>query len=243
MSPRITAFIIHLGLSALIAFAVMALVFGLWYSTPLATATGVTSIFLLLLIVDVILGPSLTLLVYKPGKKTLIYDLSVIVCLQLAALTYGLYTVVEGRPAWLVFAQDRFELVRIPDIDTRKLNEAASQYRQPSWLGPQWSTAINPKDAEQKIDILFETLAGGPDIAQRPNLYQPLEQHTDLIRPHIQPLTALTQFNPSHKVQVILSTHPSANGWLPLSANHQDMVVLMQRDSASVITIVDLRPW
>lgn len=243
MPPRLKAFVIHLGLSVLIALAVMALVFGLWYPQPMAAATGVTSIFLLLLLVDVILGPSLTLLVYKFGKKTLVMDLTVIACLQLAALIYGLYTVAEGRPAWLVFAQDRFELVRINDIDDREIGQAAIEYQNASWLGPRWVYAANPMVPETRNAILFESVFDGVDIAQRPNLYQPLEQHRDSIRLRIQPLTSLERFNSTEQVQKQLTIHPAANGWLALSANHQDMVVLMQRDSAKVVSIVDLRPW
>lgn len=243
MPPRLKAFSLHLVISALIALTVMALVFLIWHPAPLASATGVTRIFLMLLAIDVILGPALTLLVYKPGKKTLVMDLTVIACLQLAALAYGLHTVAEGRPAWLVFAQDRFELVRVNDIDDREVNKTPAEYRTPSWLGPQWTIAITPDDIESKNDILFEALAGGPDIAQRPDLYQPLKQHADSIRPRIRALAELDDFNPTIQVQTILNAHPQADGWLPLSANHQDMVVLMERASTRVIAIVDLRPW
>lgn len=125
MTPRIKAFLIHLAISIVVALAAMALVFGLWYPSPLHAALGVTGIFLLLLAVDVVLGPCLTLVVFKPGKKTLVFDLAVIVVLQAAALVYGLYTVAEGRPAWLVFAHDRFDVVRVVDINTEHIDEAA----------------------------------------------------------------------------------------------------------------------
>ena len=121
MSIRLKAFFLHLSLSAVIALLALLLVFGLWYPAPLHTAVGVTHIFLLLLLIDVVLGPLLTLLVYKAGKKTLVFDLAVIAVLQLSALGYGLWTVAEGRPAWLVFNADRFDLVRVLDIDARKL--------------------------------------------------------------------------------------------------------------------------
>lgn len=243
MNPRFQAFALHLAISALIALAVIGLVFFIWYPAPLASATGVTRIFLMLLAIDVILGPSLTLLVYKPGKKTLVFDLAVIACLQLAALSYGLYAVAEGRPAWLVFSVDRFELVRVNDIDEHKLDEAPADYRQPSWLGPQWVAASNPVDSEARNELMFEALLGGTDIAQRPNLYQPLTQQSDLMRQRAQPLSALHRFNAPEQVQRIVQAHPQANGWLPLRANNQDMVVLMHKASAEVVAIVDLRPW
>lgn len=243
MNPRITAFTLHLAISALIALAVIAIVFYLWYPAPLHTAVGVTQIFLILLVVDVVLGPLLTLLVYKVGKKTLVMDLTVIAVLQISALGYGLFTVAEGRPAWLVFAADRFDLVRILDIDERKLDEAALQYRQPSLLGPQWVAAVNPTNNDARNDILLESVFAGVDIAQRPNLYQPLNTQKTAIQQRLLELSVLPAINSADSIKAVLAKHPSADTWLPLRANNQDMVVLMHRDTAKVVAIVDLRPW
>lgn len=243
MNARIKAFTLHLAISALIALAVIAIVFYLWYPAPLHTAVGVTQIFLILLAVDVALGPLLTLLVYKVGKKTLVMDLTVIAALQTAALCYGLFTVAEGRPAWLVFAADRFDLVRILDIDERKLDEAALQYRQPSLLGPQWVAAVSPTESGAKSDILLESVFAGVDIAQRPNLYQPLDTQKTAIQQRLLELSVLPAINSADSIKAVLAKYPSADTWLPLRANNQDMVVLMHRDTAEVVAIVDLRPW
>src|SRR5690554_2696262 len=145
MQNRIKAFLYHLTLSILILSFTSYLFFYIWYPAPLYTATGITKIFLLLLAVDVVLGPLLTLIVYKAGKKTLIMDLTVIALLQLSALGYGAWTVAEGRPAWLVFGGDRLELVRIPDIDQRNIGTQAL-YSTPAWTGPQWVGADLPFD-------------------------------------------------------------------------------------------------
>jgi hypothetical protein len=128
MPVRIKAFLMHLGFSVFIGLCTLSLVFLVWYPAPLHTALNVTHIFLLLLLVDVILGPCLTLLVFKVGKKTLVFDLSVILLFQLA-LGYGVWTVFSARPAWLVFNVDRFDVVQAVEIDTRKLNEAAPEFR------------------------------------------------------------------------------------------------------------------
>lgn len=240
---QLKVFFIHLLASAIIALLAAGLVFFIWYPAPLHIAAGVTSIFLMLLIVDVILGPSLTLLVYKPGKKTLVMDLTVIALLQLSALAYGLHTVADGRPAWLVFAKDRFEMVRVPDIDGRKLDQAAAEYRNPSWFGPKWVTANTPFLADEKNQILFESVAGGPDIAQRPNLYQSLDRQRQTIAKQAQPLSALAAFNPVEQIQQLTVRYPASNGWLPLKANAKDMTVLVNVESGAVVAIVDLRPW
>ncbi len=243
MNHRLQAFLIHLAISTLIALAVIGLVFFIWYTAPLQTAVGVTHIFLILLAVDVVLGPLLTLLVYKVGKKTLVMDLIVIVALQLGALSYGLWTVAEGRPAWLVFAVDRFELVRVLDIDERGLDSTENRYRTPSWLGPQWVAATNPDNLDARNDLVMESVLGGPDLAQRPNLYQPLSSQTNAIQSRLLELPELSEFNTAENVNALLAKHPRADAWLPLRANNQDMVVLMHKETAEVVAIVDLRPW
>lgn len=172
MPARLKAFLLHLAASALVALLALLLVFKLWYPAPLHAALGVTHILLLLLLIDVVLGPLLTLLIYKVGKKTLVMDLTIIAALQLAALGYGLWTVAEGRPDWIVYNVDRFDVVTAVDIDTRQLDEARTQYRNaPPRTGPQWVGALKPYDPEQSNNILFEAVQGGSDIAQRPNLY------------------------------------------------------------------------
>jgi hypothetical protein len=242
MPVRLKAFFLHLGVSGVIALLALLLVFKLWYPTPLHTAVGVTHIFLLLLLVDVILGPLLTLLVYKVGKKTLALDLAVIALLQLSALGYGLWTVAEGRPAWLVFNTDRFDLVRALDIDTRKLDEASPEYRQPSWFGPRWVTALPPLNSDERNELVFESVQGGSDLPQRPSLYKPLADSRAAIKARLHSLDELQRFNSIEQVQAITQQWPAADAWLPLMAG-TPMVVLLNKASAEVLAVVELRPW
>ena len=69
MSKRIRFFLGHLSSSVLVALIILSLVFFVWYPAPFAHAEGVTHIFLMLIAIDVIVEPLLTLLVYKEGKK------------------------------------------------------------------------------------------------------------------------------------------------------------------------------
>jgi hypothetical protein len=75
MRFRLRLFSIHLLISSFLALIAMMLVYLVWYSNSLSLALGVTTIFLILLGVDTVLGPLLTLLVAKEGKKTLKFDL------------------------------------------------------------------------------------------------------------------------------------------------------------------------
>ncbi|WAJ38425.1 type IV pilin accessory protein [Pseudomonas sp. GOM7] len=242
MGLRLKAFSLHLGLSGVIALLALFVVFKLWYPNPLHAAVGVTHVFLLLLLVDVILGPLLTLLVFKERKKTLVFDLSVIAVLQLSALSYGLWTVAEGRPAWLVFNTDRFDLVRVLDIDARKLDQAAPEFRQPSWLGPRWVAATPPDDSAARNELIFESVQGGSDVPQRPELYLSLADSSKRIKERLYPLSELQRFNSADEIQSAISQWPEADAWLPLMAG-TPMVVLLRKETAEVVAVVDLRPW
>lgn len=243
MSKRLKFFLSHLSLSFLIAILVIGLVFFIWYPSPLATAVGVTHIFLMLLVIDVILGPLLGLLVYKEGKKTLKFDLSVIILIQIAALCYGVYSIEQGRPAWLVYNVDRFELVRKNELVDTNIQQAQPQFQKPSWFKPQYVATEFAKDTQQRNDEMFAEVLGGISIAQRPERYVELTQAKNQIQQRALPLKELEQYNPKTEVKKTLAKYPKANAWLPLKANAIDMVVLVNKESASIIKIVDLRPW
>ena len=88
---RWTAAAIHLGISALIAITVVAVMLALWYPQPYFDAMGGTGLLKILVGVDVAIGPLLTLIIFDRRKKSLRFDLSVIAFLQIAALVYGVY--------------------------------------------------------------------------------------------------------------------------------------------------------
>src|SRR6266478_2448154 len=79
---------IHLGISVVIAASVFFAMLLLWYPQPYFQVSGGRTLLLLLIGVDVIVGPLRTLIVFDPRKKYLVLDLAVIAMLQAAALTY-----------------------------------------------------------------------------------------------------------------------------------------------------------
>lgn len=243
MSKRLKFFLSHLLLSFLVALLVVGLVFFIWYPSPLNTAVGVTHIFLMLLVIDVILGPLLGLLVYKEGKKTLKFDLGVIIFIQIVALCYGVFSIEQGRPVWLVYNVDRFELVRKNELVDSNIQHAQPQFQKPSWFKPQYVATEFAKDTQQRNDQMFAEVFSGISIAQRPERYVEITQAKTQIQQRALPLVELEQYNSKIEVEKILAKYPNADAWLPLKANAVDMVVLVNKESASIIKVVDLRPW
>ena len=242
-SKRLKFFFSHLFISLIIALLVIGLVFFVWYPSPLATAVGVTQIFLMMLAIDVIVGPVLGLLIYKEAKKNLKFDLSVIITIQIAALCYGVFSIEQGRPVWIAYNVDRFELVRKNEVITDHIDQALAQFQHTSWFKPQYVAVQFAADKKQREEDMFAEALGGISIAQKPERYVALSKVVPQIKTHAQSLDILKNFNDGKKLQSILAKYPQANAFVPLKAGHVDMTVLLDKNTGEVIKIVDLRPW
>ena len=242
MSKRVKFFFSHLCISIFIALAALVLVLGIWYPFPLAKAVGVTHIFFMMLIIDGIVGPMLGLLVYKEGKKSLKFDLSVIILIQISALCYGIYSIAQGRPAWLVYSIDRIELIRNNDIQQQPNVNIKPEYQSPTWTGPQYVGVLLSEDKKQKQNDMFNAVFG-LTLAKQPDRYVTFNKVQPDIQKNAQDLKLLNQFNNKLELNLILNQYPDANAFVPLKANALDMTVLVNKETGEVVKIVDLRPW
>ncbi|WP_336217783.1 TfpX/TfpZ family type IV pilin accessory protein [Psychrobacter okhotskensis] len=239
IKDKMKATFIHLGISVILALICYMIITNAWYPAPLFKATDVSKIFIMILAVDLVLGPLLTFIVYKKNKKTLIMDLSVIALFQLSALGYGLYSVYEARPVWIAYVVDRFELVRV--------NELIDDPEHPMVLptfGPEYRYVdISTNNPNEQLDIIMTETNYGIKPAQRPKLYRDFEAAKPLIIKNSLQLAALNQYNSSIKIDEILKKYPQADSFLPLTSN-KDMTVLINKNKGgTVVAIVDLRPW
>ncbi len=98
----------HLGISAIIFIVLAAIIVFVWYPGFLFQTDGGWQGIRLIAGVDFIIGPVLTLIVYKVGKPRLKLDLALIGLLQIACLTYGSWLVFEQRPLAVIYADERF---------------------------------------------------------------------------------------------------------------------------------------
>lgn len=242
MSLRVRFFLRHLILSLLLAILSVTLVFTVWYSFPLHLAVGVTTIFLILLGVDVVLGPLLTLLVAKEGKKSLKFDLTIIVMLQLGAFIYGVHTVAQGRPVWMVFNIDRFDLVQAYQVEESYRRIAKPEYQKLSLTGLKVVGARKPVDVEAQNTLVFESM-GGVDLPVRPDLYVPYEDELDSVRSRALPLSDLGKYNQKELVEEVLADWPDATAYLPMMAKVKSMTVLINKETGAIVAIVPLNPW
>jgi hypothetical protein len=177
LSAAMKAASLHLLCSLVVALLAATLVFGLWYPYPYREMSGGRELFLLVVTVDVICGPLLTLVLFSPVKplKELWRDLGLVALIQFGALGYGLNTVWQARPLFLVQEVDRFKVVMAPELNTTTVASLAIAL-QPSWTsGPIVVAIRDPKNNNEREKVMFDALVGGPDYAERPEFYLPYE--------------------------------------------------------------------
>ena len=187
---------VHLLISACIAAAVLALMLAIWYPPPLFEAMGGAGLAMIVIGVDVVMGPALTLVVFRSGKRGLKFDLAVIAAFQLAALVYGCYVVSLARPAFVVFVKDQFQVATVAELAPERLAAARyPQFRSPSWLAPVLVFGDWPKDFAEQQQLLFAAVAG-EDLQHFPRYYAPYDQGKDEILRRAQPLSEVRRVEP-----------------------------------------------
>jgi hypothetical protein len=232
----------HLLLSLLVALLAATLVFGLWYPFPYRELMGGRELFVLVVSVDVVCGPLLTLVLYDPKKPRaeLIRDLALVAIVQLAALLYGLHAVMVARPVYLVFEVDHFTAVSAVEIDEASLAKAQAQWNRLPLFGPSVISVRQAKDAAEankSVELSFQ----GVEPSMRPDWWQPLEVSKAEILAVAAPLAILRK-RYAHKPDNIkmLDTAVLETGkpeeslrWLPLiSRRSKDWIALIDAETA-----------
>lgn len=243
---RFQAFAVHLSGSLGIAFCATALVFLVWYPGSFSGATGVTAIFLMMLGIDVVLGPCITLVVFNPAKKELKRDLLIVLIVQLAALFYGLHTVFIARPVYAVFNADRFDLVYANDLTDEKLSKVMDQrFKALPLFGPQVIAAKRPDSAKERSDLMFSAALGGDDVPQMPQYYVPYVDQRAQVLSRMLPLDGLRALNQKdgRKIDALLLKYGKEIAYLPLRGKVQDLTVIVARKTGEVLEINELAPW
>ena len=237
---------IHLSISIAIGLVAALLIFGLWYPPPYSRATGALELVVLLMGVDLTLGPLLTLAVFKSGKKGMAFDLAVIAVLQASAFLYGSSVVVRARPVYIVGAIDRFSVVAASDLERADLAKAAPPFNRVSWTGPQLVGVVIPDDPETRNDLVFGSL-GGKDIESMPQHYRPYTDVAPAMLKRAKPLAALRKAHPESAPQLDAWLHGHARAeasvvTLPI-VGHNDATMLLDAETGAPLDAIAVDPW
>ena len=196
---KFKAVCIHVAISLVMGVAVAWLVFMVWCPYPYKYLSSGENLFLIILGIDVVAGPLLTGVVFNPRKKILerMTDISVIAILQIAALSYGIWSIFSARPIHVVFEYDRFRIVHANEVQIQKgsntLRSIEASFRQgPTWL------ALRPLSANESFDLTSQALGGIP-LAAQSELWEPYCEQILAILKASKPIHELLRKFPDQK--------------------------------------------
>jgi len=243
---RLKASALHLGLSLCIAALAALLVFGVWYPYPYREISGGRELFLLVVAVDVILGPLVTFAVFSRTKPRteLLRDLAVVAALQLAALGYGLWTVMIARPVHMVFEYDRFRVVHAIDVVPELLPQAPSDLVSMPLTGPTLLSLRPFRDDKEKMDATLAALQGA-DLGARPDLWQTYAKGVPDILKEAKPVSVLLARFPAQGDaigRVLADAGRNIDGvvYLPMIGRNQFWTVFLDATTAQVVATMPL---
>jgi len=168
---RYRAFLIHLGISLTVFGLLAYLVVEVWYPDFFFYTDGGWQGLRLLLGVDLVLGPLLTLIVYRTGKPGLRFDLSMIGLVQATCLLTGVWIVHGQRPLAIVYVDGAFY-----SVCGESFSEVGAPIPDFSGLpgrNPKWVTVVLPKDLDEQGAIRGEMLRSGRMLSTLSDRYAP----------------------------------------------------------------------
>jgi hypothetical protein len=235
---RLTAFGAHLiGSASALLLVIGALYLG-WYRWPGWYLSSALHIVGIVVMVDLVVGPTLTLIIANPGKprRELLRDVAMIVTVQLCALAYGGYTLWSGRPLYYAFSVNCLEMVQASDIaaDERTLARRQNPAFAPHWWNlPRWIWAPLPDNKDDAVKIVQGTVFGGKDVVEMPRLFRPWEQGLPQLRGQLQPVGDLKYLSRPERTAV--SAHMLAQGISPAEKN----VLIVWGGSRRLVAVFD----
>jgi hypothetical protein len=243
---RWKAFLIHLGLSAVLYVVLLYLIVFLWYPQPYFASDGGWQAVRLITGVDLVLGPLLTLIVFKSGKPGLRRDLSLIGILQVVALVWGTWMVYEQRIAMVTYADGTFYT-----LNNEQVHDAGGQapaVAAQSSSTPPYAFVRLPADARERQELRLKTLFSAKLLHQLGERYEPLgNSNLPEVLAHaveIEKYPAVSEQN-RENLDRFLVRHggaPQDYAFLPLRCRYQEMLLAVRRADGRIIDSLDIDP-
>lgn len=193
---RVKAAIAHLLVGLLLVGLLFLFSSWVWFPYPFSHVAGGVHLFILIATVDVVMGPLLTFVIFNRRKphRELRRDLTWVVCLQLCALAYGIWTMAMARPVYLVHEVDRFQVITAADVYSQ--GDAALKSPLP-WKGYQIIGVRQSTTLEEKLKSI-DLAIQGQDLAFSSERWIPLNnEHLYMLSQKGHDLTTFMRRHPS----------------------------------------------
>ncbi len=236
---RLKAFGLHLAGSATALTLVLGTLYLGWYRWPGWYLCDVKYVVIVLMGVDLALGPSLTLVIASPRKprRVLARDVSIIVAVQLFALSYGSINLWNGRPLYYALTENVLQVVQAYDLnpDEVALAEKLDVPLRPHWYSrPRWIWAPTPPDSTSADPAANSQDTVKIDPIEVPRLYQPWQAGLADLRVQLRPVSEAAGF--WQKDVLRLKQHMQAEG---IPTDQANSITLTGRGYPPLLAIFD----
>lgn len=219
----------------------------LWFPGPYFEMLGIGKLVLVLVGVNLVVGPGLTALVFRAGKPGLIFDFVALALLEVTILGWATYSIYLRAPAYVVFAVDRFEVVSAGEIDRAMISDP--RLRRRPGHEPRLVFAEMPA-APEKLDKLLDDvlLQGLPDIDRQPEFWKPYSAGIAKVKQQARPLADLLAPDDerAHLVRRWLAStaaEPQAFVYLPIRAKARFSAMIVHADIGYPVGVIPIDPW
>lgn len=182
---RLKAAGLHVLGSGIVIGLFLWLVYGYWYMYPYQIVFSTIEVVKILVAVDLVLGPLLTLIVFNIAKprKELVRDLGLILAVQLSALVWGVHVTYSVRPQYVAFVGNTVYVVTGRDVN---LDELPAEISTRFWYQPPVPVSVQGPQSEaewsQHLADLYNNKV--PELMYQTRRYRPYaerEMHSKVL--------------------------------------------------------------
>ena len=240
---RFKAFSIHFGISFIIFLILLYFILIQWYPQPFFSTDGGWRVLRIIIGVDLVLGPLLTLIVFKSGKPGLKFDLTMIAIVQAIALSWGVWNSYNERPAVVIYAIDSFT-----PVPAYQLKENGIGTKELKKFGDSWPILIYsdiPKN--QLSEILSKSMREGVPLYLQKDLYQPFDKsRAEILKANSMNLEKYVEDKPELKKlyqRALLKNAAKTNiAYLGLHSRDKWITVVFDLDEMKIIDSIGIEP-
>jgi len=246
-TEKIKAAAIHFALSFFLISILVGLMIYFWFPTSIIKVSNFKEIALLIISIDLILGPLLTFIIYKKNKKGLKFDLLAIASLQLGALVFGVYNLYKVHPVYITFNVDRFTLITAEDAKPEEVTVKSLINSKIS--SPKLVISKLPDDINKLNDLILDTLETGvSDFEFKSEYYRPYDSGSlqDVISKSLDPNTLFKKKESKQKLDKFINKYGKKindYAYLPLEGTSKDAIWVLDIRTGKPIDSIAVIPW
>jgi len=179
---RLNAFLLHLIFSLVIFAVLVCVIYWGWFPGALLASAGGIEGIKIVTAVDLVLGPTLMLIVYNSRKpiKKILFDVAIIFTIQLSSLFAGIYIVYQERPVAVVYLDGQFNALKLKQFV--QAEDKAFMEQQMSMMHPVFFYIEISQDPSEQQEWLQVFQLMQTNIITHTALYRPLPQEELALR-------------------------------------------------------------